>query len=420
MIWIYSLSVWLYAFFIKLASPFHKKAALWSKGRKNIFQLLEKRFAGNTRPVVWFHAASLGEFEQARPVLESFRERHPHYRLVLTFFSPSGYEIRKNYSGADDIFYLPSDSRKHAKLFVDIVNPKLVLFVKYEFWYFYLSELHQRNIPVVLFSAIFRPEQPFFSKYTDFYRNILTFFSYLFVQDQTSVNLLHKIGIQNSENIGDTRFDRVRQLANARKQISLVENFKNNGPVFIAGSTWEADMKALIPLINHPDYQHLKFIVAPHEIDENAIAEWQKQIRRKSIRYSESSPDTIQMYDVLFINNIGLLSSLYQYAEYAWIGGAYGKGLHNILEAATYGMPVFFGTNYKKFKEACDLIRLGAAISVPATHNVAESFAPIAQNETLRQELAGVASRYVAEHTGATEKIIAHIETHYLPNSSTL
>jgi 3-deoxy-D-manno-octulosonic-acid transferase len=417
---IYNLSIALYVLLIRLVAPFNQKARLWKEGRVNILQRLQERFAGNTKPVTWFHVASLGEFEQARPVIEAFRAHYPDYRILVTFFSPSGYEIRKNYSGADDIFYLPADTRKNAQQFISTVNPTIVFFVKYEFWFHYLDELRLRKIHTVLFSAIFRKGQPFFSKYTTFYQKILFCFSYLFVQDNTSVGLLNSIQLSNVMNIGDTRFDRVKQLCDHKKEIPLVRAFKNNSKVFIAGSVWNQDIEVLLTLINDPNYQELKFIIAPHEIHEEEILQWKQKIKRKTVLYSEAKEETASNYEVLIINNIGMLSSLYQYAEYAWIGGAYGKGLHNILEAATYGMPVFFGTKYQKFREAHELIRDGAAFSVKDSAEFIKTFQPIWADESLRIQLGNTASQYVKQNTGATHSIMNYLSSHLKTTNSTL
>lgn len=417
MIVIYNLSIAFYILAIRLAAPFHRKAKQWLSGRKAIFKRLEERFHNNDRPVAWFHSASLGEFEQARPVIEAFRTQYPDHRILVTFFSPSGYEIRKNYPGADDIFYLPADTRKNARRFLAITKPSIVFFVKYEFWFHYLDELKKQHIHTVLFSAIFRQGQPFFSKYTDFYRNILSSFSYLFVQDNTSVELLKGISFDNVQNIGDTRFDRVKQLSEGKKDIPVAKTFKGSSPVFIVGSAWDADMEVLIPMINNVQFNGLKFIIAPHEIHEEEIKGWQQKINKKSILYSEANEQNVADNDILIINNIGLLSSLYQYAEYAWIGGAYGKGLHNILEAATYGMPVFFGTKYQKFREAKELIKEGAAFSVKDTEAFVQTFLPVWKAETLRNELAATARNYVLKNTGATETLMHYLSTHLKPSA---
>jgi 3-deoxy-D-manno-octulosonic-acid transferase len=409
MIGIYNLSIALYVLIIRMVAPFNAKAALWITGRNDIFKKMEKKFSGNTKPVAWFHTASLGEFEQARPVIETFRIQYPEYRILLTFFSPSGYEIRKNYTGAEDVFYLPADTRKNAEKFLSYTNPKLVFFVKYEFWFHYLNELQKRKIPTILFSAIFRKGQPFFSKYTNFYRNILSCFNWIFVQDNNSLELLKSISVNNTSVVGDSRFDRVKQLVENRKELPIAFAFKNEKEIFIIGSAWNSDMEVLIPFINSPDSKGLKFIIAPHEIHPEEIIKWQNKITRNTILYSDANESNVVDKDVLFINNIGMLSSLYQYAEYAWIGGAYGKGLHNILEAATFGMLVFFGTNYQKFKEARDLIKAGTAFSVKDTKEFTSSFLPIWKDHILREQLSEVSIHYIKKNTGATTSIMKYL-----------
>lgn len=409
---IYNLSIQLYVLIIKALSPFNKKASLWTAGRKDIFKKLEDKFSNNTQDVAWFHCASLGEFEQARPVIEAFKNKYPNYRILLTFFSPSGYEIRKNYSGADDIFYLPADTKSNAIQFLTITNPKVILFVKYEFWFHYLNEAKKRAIPTLLFSAIFRKQQPFFSKHTSFYRNILSSFTWLFVQDNISVELLKTIGYFNSSAIGDTRFDRVQQICANKKELPIALSFKNEKKTIIIGSAWDADMKVLIPFINNPELANTQFIIAPHEINEKEIQQWIQKINGKCILYSEATEQNCKDKQVLIINNIGMLSSLYQYGEFAWIGGAFGKGLHNILEAATYGMPIYFGTNYKKFKEASDLLKEGAAFSVKTTDELSTLILPLLENEEARKPLAKISEQFVIKNTGATNAIMNYLSQH--------
>ena len=410
MIFAYTLSVWFYYLLIKLASPFHKKARQWLEGRKNIFSRLEKAFEKNTHPVVWFHAASLGEFEQARPVIEGFRSQHPTHKILLTFFSPSGYEVRKNYEGADYIFYLPLDTLSNVERFIRIVKPQTALFVKYEFWHYYISELHKNNIPVISFSAIFRQEQIFFKPYGNFYRAILSRFSKIFVQDQQSLDLLRSTQLNNAEAAGDTRFDRVKQICDRKKEISIAQAFKNNKKLLVIGSAWKEDMEVLIPFINQFK-EEIKIIVAPHEIKKEEIQAWIKVLNKRSVLFSEASETNVSEKDILFIDNIGMLSSLYQYAEFAYIGGAFGKGLHNTLEAVTFGMPVFFGPNYSKFKEARDLIRMKIAFSVRSTETFAKSFEEFYTQDDVRIQTALKAKEYILENTGASEKIIQYLNS---------
>lgn len=401
---IYNILLGLYRGGISVASLFNKKAGLWVEGRKNYFAALQKRMYKNTAPVLWFHCASLGEFEQARPLIERIREEYPGYNLFVTFFSPSGYEIRKNYDKADYVFYLPLDTSFNARKFVRVVNPKMAFFVKYEFWHHYLNELHHKKIPVISFSAIFRENQMFFKPYGGFFRGILKKFDRIFVQDEHSVNLLRSIGVTQVEQAGDTRFDRVRAIVDKRKSIPLAEAFKSGKKVLVAGSVWEKDMTVLLPLINLP--LDVKIIIAPHEIHESSIRTMMQSIRRKVVRYSMANETDIHSYNVLIVDNIGMLSSLYQYGEFAYVGGAFGKGLHNILEAATFGLPVFFGPNYGKFKEAEDLVALGAAIPVKDETEMTSRFNQLFIDDAERKTLGAKARTYVESNTGATDKIL--------------
>jgi 3-deoxy-D-manno-octulosonic-acid transferase len=404
----YNLSILLYRGLLWFLSPFHDKARKWTQGRKHLFSQLERTFADQTAPLAWFHCASLGEFEQGRPVIEAYRTQYPQHRILLTFFSPSGYEVRKNYPGADHICYLPSDTASHAHRFIQLTKPRIAFFVKYEFWYHYLHVLHQQGIPAISFSSIFRPEQLFFKPYGGFYRNLLGYFQHLFVQNESSRQLLNSIGIAAVTVAGDTRFDRVKQVCEARKEIPLAAAFKNQRKVLVIGSSWPADMAILLPFLNRLK-EPLKVIIAPHEIHENELQALQKALKRKSVRYSQAEEITVSEAEVLIIDNIGMLSSLYQYGEFAYIGGAFGKGLHNILEAATFGMPLFFGPNHRRFKEAIDLIELGAAFPIQETADFEKSFTHLFAEESEREKKAEITRRYVAEHTGATHQIMDYV-----------
>jgi len=373
--------------------------------------------------IAWFHCASLGEFEQGRPVIEKFRETFPAYKIVLTFFSPSGYEVRKDYSGADFICYLPSDTPSNAKDFIEKINPSIAFFVKYEFWYNYLRLLHEKQIPVISFSAIFRPDQIFFKWYGVFYRNILTYFNHIFVQNHPSLNLLQNIDIQNVTVGGDTRFDRVKQIEDTRKSLPIIEQFKNGKPLLIIGSCWQEDFVVIVPFLNNFT-KELKVIIAPHEIHEAEIESWRKELKSKSSRYSEITINAIKVKspvellsasvvndetNTLIIDNIGMLSSLYQYADFAWIGGSYGKGLHNILEAAIFGLPIFFGNkNYQKFQEAIDLERLTGAKAIDDTSEFVLEFQKLYDDIELRKQKSDIIKKYVEENLGATDKIIKY------------
>ncbi|MES2731899.1 MAG: glycosyltransferase N-terminal domain-containing protein [Bacteroidota bacterium] len=413
---IYTLSVRFYQWLLWLIAPFHAKARQWTDGRKQILKRLKKAFANNTAPVAWFHAASLGEFEQGRPVIEAYRAAYPTHKILLTFFSPSGYEVRKNYPGADYIFYLPVDTAHNAQQFIDMVKPTIAFFVKYEFWYHYLQALHKQQISIISFSSIFRPSQLFFKPYGGFYRNLLHYFDHLFVQNEISSQLLANIGLTRVSVAGDTRFDRVRQVCEAKKAIPLAERFKNNRKLLVIGSGWPADMEVLLPFLNRFDGE-LKVIIAPHEIHENELQALQQSLKKKSVRYSQANETTVAEADVLIIDNIGMLSSLYQYGEFAYIGGAFGKGLHNILEAATFGMPLFFGPNHQRFQEAIDLIGVGAAFSIQQTGDFENAFTTLYFNEKETRVKAEITQQYVVEHTGATLKVMEYVKQIHSCNS---
>ncbi|MER0438578.1 glycosyltransferase N-terminal domain-containing protein [Emticicia sp. W12TSBA100-4] len=421
---LYNFSIYAYSFIISIIALFNSKAKFWVEGRKNIFERLSSTSLTNrgSTPLAWFHCASLGEFEQGRPVIEAFRAKYPAYKILVTFFSPSGYEIRKNYTGADYIFYLPADTAANARKFIEIVKPSIAFFVKYEFWRNYLIELEKKQIPVVSFSTIFRPNQLFFKSYGGFYREVLKKFEHILVQNQESFDLLKSIDIQSITLAGDTRFDRVKQIVDAKKDIPIAAQFKANRQIFMVGSAWQTDMEVLIPLMNSfnvgkvkptvellTDVREIAFVIAPHEIHREEINAWQEQIELKSICFSEVKPDTkLTDYQVLIIDNIGMLSSLYQYADFAFIGGSFGKGLHNILEAATFGMPIFFGNKaYHKFQEAVDLVRLGGAFAVSSTSDLGGIVKDLRSNEAKKKETDTISQNYVLQNVGATEKVMS-------------
>lgn len=408
---LYRLSITAFSVVTKVVAPFNPKARLFVAGRKNIFKALEQALANSkTEKRVWFHCASLGEFEQGRPVIEQFKSTFPEHEIFLTFYSPSGYEVRKNYALAKYVFYLPLDTKVNAQRFLDVVNPSLAFFIKYEFWYYYLTEMKSRNIPVLSISAIFRPGQLFFKPYSGFYRAILHSFNHIFVQNIESQNLLKQIGIVQVSISGDTRFDRVMTLANNKKEVPIVPKFQNGQSTLVIGSSWKEDIDVLMPFINKNTYD-LKYIIAPHEISEENIKAIEEATTLSVVRYSQANTATVAQFNVLIMDNIGLLSSLYYYGDYAYIGGAFGKGLHNILEAATYGVPIIFGDkNYTKFQEAKDLVALGGAFTVKdkeALSHVFQEFSSFSQ----RKKAGEINKGYVESNTGATEKILAYCET---------
>jgi 3-deoxy-D-manno-octulosonic-acid transferase len=385
----------------------NQKAKLWIAGRRNIFEKL----TGNLKPNekrIWVHAASLGEFEQGRPIIEKIKSQYPEYKILVTFFSPSGYEVRKNYNGADYIYYLPADTLRNAKRFINLVKPEKVFFIKYEFWYNYLNTLKKQDIPVYLCSAIFRNNQLFFKWYGGWYRKILHMFSHLFVQTQESKELLSSIRFTNVTITGDTRFDRVYDIALKAKEIPEVAAFVGVSQCLIAGSTWEPDEDLLSGYINASDLP-LKYIIAPHEIHASHIERLEKSIHKKVIRYSTWKNNTTSEYDVLIIDNIGMLSSLYRYGQVSYIGGGFGKGIHNTLEAATFGLPIIFGPNYLKFQEAKDLIATGGAFSISTQNELNVKLDELFKDPIALCRAQRTAADYVKNNIGATEKILDHI-----------
>lgn len=409
MLLLYTVGIQVYALIIKIFSLFNPKARHFINGRKAIFEQIAARIE-STQKHIWFHFASLGEFEQGRPVLEKLKDKYPQKKIVVTFFSPSGYEIRKNYALAD-VFYLPLDSKSNAKRFIEAINPELAIFTKYEFWHYYFKELHDRAIPLYLISGIFRPDQAFFKWYGGFYRNILSFVTYFFVQNEESETLLKSIGINKVTINGDTRFDRVFENAQTPKKLALIEQFIGNSPTLICGSTWPEDENLISALPEkYPDW---KFIIAPHEIHDSHIESIEKQFPAGSLRFSvfssqlnaDHSEIPARTAQVLIIDNIGMLSSLYQYGKVAYIGGGFGAGIHNTLEAAAFGLPVIFGPKYDKFQEAKDLIALGAAKTIVTEIEVIKAFEELMNNENA----ATAAKKYVEDKKGATDQIISMI-----------
>ena len=352
------------------------------------------------------HCASLGEFEQGRPVLEAIRRTYPGHKILLTFFSPSGYEVRKNYAGADFVFYLPFDTPSNAKRWVETVRPRLALFVKYEFWINYIHELKKNNVPLVSVSAIFRPSQAFFRWYGGLFRKALGNFDHIFIQQGESGALLKSIGVTNFTLAGDTRFDRVKQITANQEEIDIAARFKGTDRVMVAGSCWPEDIEVLVPMMNE---NQLKFIVAPHEIHEAFLTDIERQLEVRAIRFSQAAQvPNLAEYQVLLIDNIGMLSRLYRYGEFAYVGGAFGKGLHNILEAASYGIPIFFGNkSYQKFKEANDLIMRGGAFEISDFADLKRQYELVNMPETFLLACE-VTRSYVEENVGATDKIMGY------------
>ena len=401
---LYNFFLAVYAKLVAFVGLWKPKAKQWTDGRKDIFRRMAERISPSDR-VVWIHVASLGEFEQGRPIIEEIRKNHPHYKVLLTFFSPSGYEIRKNYDGADYIFYLPVDTPGNVRRFLDIAHPEIAVFVKYEFWLNYLYQLKARGTRTFLISAIFRRNSIFFKWYGNRWRQALESFEQIFVQNEESRQLLHDIGFDNVIIAGDTRFDRVAAIAKAAKQIPLVERFKGDSRLFVAGSTWGPDEDILQQLINqNPD---IKFVVAPHEMDEERMAKIISNTAKGAVRYTQCDEQTdLSHCQVLILDTIGILSSVYGYATWSYIGGGFGVGIHNTLEAATFALPIAFGPKYEKFKEARDMVALGAATSVTSAEELIRWFTPLRDDAILLDRVSSIAKDYTAKNQGATSLIM--------------
>ncbi len=407
MVFLYNLGIRIYQLLVAIVSIFNSKARLFRNGRKGWEKHLRKSIKENDR-IVWFHCASLGEFEQGRPVIEAFKLKYPDVKILLTFFSPSGYEVRKNYTGADYIFYLPLDTYLNAKRFIDIANPIAAIFVKYEFWYFYLNQLKKRQIPTYVISAIFRNDQVFFKFYGGWYRKFLFHFQHLFVQNEKSKELLASIGVNNVTVAGDTRFDRVIANAKAAKIIPLIEQFSANSNVLVAGSTWPKDEDLLIEYFK-TNTHNLKLIIAPHEIHNQNIEKLREKFGVSSLRFTQPNESDLGEARILIIDTIGILSSVYRYGTAAYIGGGFGVGIHNTLEAAVFGIPVLFGPNYQRFQEALELIEIGAAISISDNNQFASAMNQFITTENELQRVKEISSNFFSNKKGATNTIIEKI-----------
>ena len=407
MVILYNLGIRVYLLLINIVSPFNSKARLWLYGRKKWYGRLKSVIDTNSE-TVWIHCSSLGEFEQGRPIIEALKIRYPNLKILLTFFSPSGYEVRKNYQGADYVFYLPIDTARNARKLIDLVNPKFVVFVKYEFWYHYLRHLKKKSIPTYIVSAIFRDDQVFFKPYGKWYRSFLRNFDHLFVQNQHSLELLNTIGITNVTICGDTRFDRVAKVASEAQSIPFIEKFCAGERVIVAGSTWPRDEELLIEYYKNNSGK-AKLIIAPHEIDAAHIQSIQQTLPLKSILYTQHNAEPDTDARVLIIDTIGLLASVYRYGHIAYIGGGFGVGIHNTLEAATFGLPVIFGPNYHKFQEAKELITRKAAFSINSLDELSHFLNLLLTDEQVRAIAGDNSKKFVLSGVGATNRILEQI-----------
>ena len=403
--YLYTYALHMYALSVEIASFFNKKARMTRIGQWYTNGLLRKEIDPNAK-YIWFHAASLGEFEQGRPMIETLRERYPEYKILLTFFSPSGYEVRKNYEGADVICYLPFDTPFKVRKFLNLANPYIAIFIKYEFWLNYLSELKKRGIKTYIISAVFRPNQLFFKWYGKWYRKALECYEYLFVQDEESKKLLAEYGINNVIVSGDTRFDRVLEIQQHARLLPEVEAFAKDGkPILIVGSSWPEDEKIIIPYFNsHPE---IKLIIAPHEIHREHLLYIQSLLNRPSVRLSESNKNAFRNNDCLIIDSFGLLSSIYRYGQVAYVGGGFGNGIHNTLEAAVYNIPVVFGPKHQKFKEAKGLIACGGGFSIDNESAFVNCMNNFISNSGSREKAGIAAGNFVHSNAGATERILS-------------
>lgn len=410
----YRLFLLLYSIGINITALFNRKAKLWLEGRKNILQKIQSTFYGNTQPVIWFHCASLGEFEQGRPLIEQLRKDYPFHKILVTFFSPSGYEVHKHYTLADYVFYLPMDDLKNAKVFLNIVQPALVVFVKYEFWYFYLTEISKKDIQLLLVSATFRKDQPFFKWYGSLHRRMLQCFTHIFVQDNDSKTALSSIDIHQVTVCGDTRVDRVSEVADKWHPIVAIESFCTHHHVIVCGSTWEEDDEELNHYVNKN--KDIRFIIAPHEIDEDRLKEC-LGFYKNAILYSDylKSTVTAENINTIIIDNIGLLKRLYKYGDICFVGGGFGgDGVHNVLEPAVYHKPVVFGPVYEKYREAVELEEAGAAFSADNTLALEAIFNDLFADKKMYSTACDAAANYISATSGATKAIEKYIRENIL------
>lgn len=404
----YNFVIWLYALIVRIISPFHKKAGLMIKGHSEVYRKLKAEIDPNAK-YIWIHAASLGEFEQGRPIIEEIKREFSEYKILLTFFSPSGYEVRKDYALADVVCYLPFDKKRNVKRFLKQVTPVAAVFIKYEFWYNYINALYKKNVPVFMVSAIFRPEQVFFKWYGKSFAQILRYYKCICVQDERSKELLSGIGVTNVEVCGDTRFDRVLEIRNQAKELPIVDAFvkDNDGvkiPTLVAGSSWPKDEDLFVDYFNIN--KDIKLIIAPHEIHESHLSYIESISERKTIRYSKATADNVKDYDCLIIDSFGLLSSIYRYGEIAYVGGGFGVGIHNVVEAAVYGVPVIFGPNFKKFREANQLIESGGGYSVANFDDFRGLMDEFLQHPETLSSVGKQAGDYVISNSGVVGRVM--------------
>ncbi|WP_300978963.1 glycosyltransferase N-terminal domain-containing protein [Flavobacterium sp.] len=410
MFFLYNCIVQIAGLLLKIVALFSPKIALFVKGRKLVFKTLEEKIQPNDK-TIWFHAASLGEYEQGLPVIEKIKEKFPFHKIIVSFFSPSGYEVRKNNTVADCTVYLPLDTQKNAKQFIELANPELVFFIKYEYWPNYLNELKKRNIKTYLISGILRENQAFFKWYGGFYRKALNAFDFFFVQNESSKQLLQSLGHQNVLVSGDTRFDRVSTILEKDNTLDFIAEFKNNKTTIVVGSSWPKDEEIIAQYINECSNENVKFIIAPHNIKEEQIAKLRAQITKPTVLFSEKENQSLSNQRVFIIDTVGILTKIYSYADIAYVGGGFGNsGVHNILEPATFGIPIVIGPNYSHFAEAIALVKAKGCISIKNKLELSSLFNELLINTHIQKEKGEICKTFIQSNKGATKIILKHIQ----------
>lgn len=405
MLFLYNLTIYIAGFFLKIIALFSPKIKLFVEGRKNVFSVLEEKIKADEK-TIWFHSASLGEYEQGLPVIEKIKEKYPSHKIIVTFFSPSGYEVRKNNTVADVTIYLPLDTKSNAKRFLKLVHPEFAFFIKYEFWLNYLKELEKSKTPTYLISGIFRDNQMFFKWHGGFYRKALNTFTYFFVQNESSKQKIEAIGFHNVIVSGDTRFDRVNAILERDNRLDFVENFKNNQPTIVIGSSWPKDEILIAEYINQAP-ENVKFIIAPHNIKPDQISDLLSKITKPTVLFSEKENKDLSNYSVFIIDTIGILTKIYSYGTIAYVGGGFGNpGIHNILEPATFGIPIVIGPNYSKFAEAIDLVKIGGCMPISTSAELKAIFDQLLNDKNFLEEKSAICKSFIQDHKGATETII--------------
>lgn len=410
MFFLYNQIVFIAGFLLKIVALFSPKMALFVKGRKDVFKTLEEKIQSSDKSI-WFHAASLGEYEQGLPVIEKIKEKYPSHKIIVTFFSPSGYEVRKNNTVADCTVYLPLDTQKNAKQFIELAHPELVFFIKYEYWPNYLNELKKRNIKTYLISGILRENQAFFKWYGGFYRKALNAFDFFFVQNESSKQLLQSLGHQNVLVSGDTRFDRVSTILEKDNTLNFIAEFKDNKITIVVGSSWPKDEEIIAQYINEYSNENVKFIIAPHNIKAEQIAKLKALITKPTALFSEKENQSLSDQQVFIIDTIGILTKIYSYADIAYVGGGFGNpGIHNILEPATFGIPIVIGPNYSHFAEATALVKLEGCVSIANNKDLLETFDDLIYKPEIRSQKGAICRQFVQQNKGATAIILNHLQ----------